>query len=294
MLFGGIEAGGTKFICAVSNEDLDILDEISIPTTTPEETFSKVFDFFDKHDLDAIGIGSFGPIDVNKESATYGYITSTPKKSWENINFLDIFKQRYNVPIGWNTDVNVAALGEVTLGAAKDKNSCVYITVGTGVGGGAVINGELLTGFNHPEMGHIYPPKHEEDSFKGICSFHKNCLEGLASGPAIESRYGEKAQNIPENHIAWEIEAHYLAHAALSYTMILSPECIIFGGGVMNQSHLFDLIRDKFNELIGDYLNLPPINEYIIPTGLGNDSGILGSLLLAKNEKSKEFMGGNR
>jgi fructokinase len=281
-MFGAIEAGGTKFVCAVSDEDLNIIEKITIPTTHPEETFAEVFKFFDQYELEAIGIGSFGPIDVNPESKTYGYITSTPKRLWRETDFLGAFKERYQIPIGWNTDVNAAALGEVTLGAAKDKKSCVYITVGTGVGGGAVINGEPLTGFGHPEMGHIYLPRHEKDSYEGFCDYHGNCLEGLAAGPAIEGRFGIRAENLPEDHEAWEIEAHYLAHAVMSYTMTLSPDCIIFGGGVMQQSHLFPLIREKFREILGEYVNLPALDEYIIPTGLGNESGILGSLLLAK------------
>lgn len=282
-MLGAIEAGGTKFVCAVSDADLNILEKITIPTTNSEETFAAVFDFFDQYELQAIGIGSFGPIDVNVNSKTYGYITSTPKRLWRDTDFLGVFKERYEIPIGWNTDVNAAALAEVTLGAAKDKASCVYITVGTGVGGGAVINGEPLTGLGHPEMGHIHLPRHEKDSYPGFCDYHGDCLEGLAAGPAIEERFGVKAENLSKDHEAWEIEAHYLAHAAMTYTMTLSPDCIIFGGGVMHQTHLFTLIREKFEDILREYVNLPALDKYIIPTGLGNDSGILGSLLLAKN-----------
>lgn len=281
-MFGAIEAGGTKFVCAVSDNDLNIVEKVTIPTTTPEETFTEVFKLFDKYELKSIGIGSFGPIDVDPASEKYGYITSTPKTLWKNTDFLGVFKERYQVPIGWNTDVNAAALGEVRLGAAKEKESCVYITVGTGIGGGAVVNGEPLTGHNHPEMGHFYPPKHPNDQFEGFCDYHGDCLEGLAAGPAIEGRYGIRAENLPADHEAWEIEAHYLAHAVLAYTTILSPECIILGGGVMHQEHLFDMVREKFAEILNSYLDLPPLDEYIIPTGLGNKSGILGSLLLAK------------
>lgn len=286
-MLGAIEAGGTKFVCAVSDDELNLIKKVTIPTTTPDETFGAVFAFFDQYELEAIGIGSFGPIDVNPQSEFYGYITSTPKRLWQDTNFLGVFKERYNIPIGWNTDVNAAALGEVTLGAAKDKKSCVYITVGTGIGGGAVINGEPLTGYGHPEMGHIHFPRHKNDSYAGACDFHGDCLEGLAAGPAIEGRYSIKAEELPADHEAWEIEAHYLAHAAISYTMTLSPDCIIFGGGVMQQKHLFKLVREKFADLLGGYLNLPPLDEYIIPTGLGNESGILGSLLLAKQSLSK-------
>lgn len=282
-MLGAIEAGGTKFVCAVSDGDLNIIERMTIPTTTPEETFKKVFKFFDQFELEAIGIGSFGPIDVNEDSDTYGYITKTPKPHWSNTDFLGVFKERYNVPMGWNTDVNAAALGEVTLGAAKDMESCVYITVGTGIGGGAVVNGEPVSGLGHPEMGHFYPPRHPKDTYEGTCSFHGDCLEGLAAGPSIEARYGIKGQDLPEDHEAWEIEAHYLAHAAMAYTTILSPECIVFGGGVMQQEHLFELVHEKFEQILADYLTLPPTSEYIISPGLGTDAGILGSLMLAKN-----------
>lgn len=282
-MYGAIEAGGTKFVCAVSDEELNIIEKVTIPTTKPEETFAEVFKLFDKYDLKSIGIGSFGPIDVNEESDTYGFVTSTPKPHWGNTDFRGVFKERYNVPVGWTTDVNTAALAEYELGAAQGKESCVYITVGTGIGGGAIINGKLLEGFNHPEMGHFYPPRHEKDNYEGICAYHGDCLEGLAAGPAIEGRYGISAKELPEDHEAWDIQAHYLAHAALSYTMILRPACIIFGGGVMSQSHLFDKVHQKFEEILSGYLAIPAIDEYIIPTGLGDQSGILGSLLLAKD-----------
>ena len=283
-MLGAIEAGGTKFVCAVSDNELNIIEEVSIPTTEPTETFNKVFEFFDRYELKALGIGSFGPIDTNKESETYGYITATPKRFWTDTSFQKVFEERYNIPVGWNTDVNAAALGEVELGAAKDKDSCVYITVGTGIGGGAYINGEPLTGLSHPEMGHFYPNRHEADDYEGVCSFHGNCLEGLASGPAIEGRAGIKAEELAENHLAWDIEAHYLAQAAIAYTTILSPSCIIFGGGVMKQEHLIEKIREKFEKLLNGYLKLPPVEEYLILPGLGDRSGITGSLLLAKRE----------
>lgn len=288
-MYGAIEAGGTKFVCAVSDKELNIVEKITIPTTTPEETFVKVFDFFDRFPLESIGIGSFGPIDVNKESKKYGYITKTPKKNWTNTNFVGVFKDRYQIPIAWTTDVNAAALAEYKLGAAQNKDSCIYLTVGTGFGGGAIVNGEILEAFNHPEMGHFYPKRHEKDTYQGKCTFHGDCLEGLASGPAIEERYGVSAKELPKDHEAWEIEAHYLAHAALAYTMILRPECIIYGGGVMEQKHLFAKIHEKFEELMADYLTIPALEDYIVSTALGNESGIIGSLLLAeKAYKGKE------
>lgn len=281
-MLGAIEAGGTKFVLAVSDDEFNIIERQSIPTTTPEETFEKVFEFFDQYDVSAIGIGSFGPIDVNIKSETYGYITSTPKTAWEHTDFIGVMKERYSVPMGWTTDVNAAALGELTYGAAKGKESCLYLTVGTGVGGGAVIKGEPLEGFGHPEMGHILVRKHPEDHFEGLCPYHGDCLEGLAAGPALEKRYGKKAQELTNNEQVWEIEAHYLAQALMSYTLTLSPEKIILGGGVMKQAQLFPLIRDKFIRLMNDYVQTPDMEEFIVSPQLKDDAGITGCLILAQ------------
>lgn len=281
-MLGAIEAGGTKFVLAVSDDEFNIIERQSIPTTTLEETFEKVFEFFDQYDVSAIGIGSFGPIDVNIKSETYGYITSTPKTAWEHTDFIGVMKERYSVPMGWTTDVNAAALGELTYGAAKGKESCLYLTVGTGVGGGAVIKGEPVEGFGHPEMGHILVRKHPEDHFEGLCPYHGDCLEGLAAGPALEKRYGKKAQELTNNEQVWEIEAHYLAQALMSYTLTLSPEKIILGGGVMKQAQLFPLIRDKFIRLMNDYVETPDMEEYIVSPQLKDDAGITGCLILAQ------------
>ena len=280
-MFGAIEAGGTKFVCAVSDENFTIKERVSIPTTTPEETMTEVFSFFDQYELTAIGIGSFGPIDVNKESDTYGYITSTPKAAWKFYDFLGSVKNRYSVPIGWTTDVNAAALGEIKLGAAKGLKSCVYLTVGTGIGGGAVINGELLEGYGHPEMGHIPVRLHPNETYKGTCPYHGDCLEGIAAGPAIEGRFGKKGHLLADQEEVWEIEAYYLAQALMNYTLILSPERIVLGGGVMKQKQLYPLVRQKFAELINDYVQVPDLEQYIVAPGLEDNAGILGSLLLA-------------
>ena len=280
-MFGAIEAGGTKFVCAVSDENFTIKERVSIPTTTPEETMTEVFAFFDQYELTAIGIGSFGPIDVNKESDTYGYITSTPKTAWKFYDFLGSVKNRYSVPIGWTTDVNAAALGEIKLGAAKGLKSCVYLTVGTGIGGGAVINGELLEGYGHPEMGHIPVRLHPNETYKGTCSYHGDCLEGIAAGPAIEGRFGKKGHLLTDQEEVWEMEAYYLAQALMNYTLILSPERIVLGGGVMKQKQLYPLVRQKFAELINGYVQVPDLEQYIVAPGLEDNAGILGSLLLA-------------
>lgn len=284
MLIGGIEAGGTKFVCAVGNERGEIFEKISFPTSTPSETIAKVVEFFRDKDIEALGIGSFGPIDPNKESSTYGYITSTPKPYWNNYNILGELKKYFDIPMEFDTDVNGAALGELKYGAAEGLNSALYITVGTGIGAGAVVEGKIINGLLHPEMGHIYIKKHEKDEYRGCCPFHKDCLEGLASGPAIERRWGMKGIDIPKDHPAWDMEAYYLAMALVNYILVLSPEKIIMGGGVMNQAHLFPMIRKYVKELLSGYVVkkeiLKNIDEYIVPPKLGNNTGVIGAIAL--------------
>jgi len=283
-MLGAIEAGGTKFVCVVSKNTFEIIDRINIPATTPDKTLNEVFNFFDNYELEAIGVGSFGPIDVNEHSDTYGYITTTPKIEWRYTNFVGRLKERYEIPIGWTTDVNASALGEFEKGAALGSKSVVYITVGTGIGGGAVINGEPLKGYGHPEMGHLLVRLHPDDDFKGVCPYHKNCLEGLASGPAIEERRGKKPQNIEKKDRIWEIEAFYLAQAIMNFTLTLSPEHIVLGGGVMQQTQLFPLIREKFKKLMNAYVITPRLENYIIKAGLDGKQGIIGGLLLAQKQ----------
>lgn len=289
MIFGAIEAGGTKFVCAVSDENLQILERSSIPTTTPEKTMTKVIEFFSKYDVDAIGIGSFGPIDVNPTSATYGYITKTPKVAWQNYPFLAEMKKHFDVPYGWTTDVNAAAYGEIKKGVAFGSNSCIYITVGTGIGAGIVVDNQVIHGFGHPEAGHILVRRHSDDQFEGNCPFHHDCLEGMAAGPAIEKRFGKKAQELGEDHKAWELEAYYLAQALVNYTLTVSPDKIIFGGGVMKQTQLFPLIYQEFDRLMNDYVETPLLEEYIVPCQLGDNAGITGCLLLAIDALEKKL-----
>jgi fructokinase len=281
MLYGAIEAGGTKFVCAVSNSQFEIIERISVPTTTPTETLEQVFHFFDQFSLKSIGIGSFGPIDVNKNSKTYGYVTSTPKQGWSNFDFLGSIKERYQIPVAWTTDVNAAAFGEYKKGNAQSCQSCLYLTVGTGIGGGAVINGRILEGYGHPEMGHLLVRTHPEDNYKGSCPYHGDCLEGLAAGPAIEKRYDKKGHELEDEDKVWEIEAYYLAQALVIYTLSLRPERIILGDGVMKQKQLFPLIRNEFIKLMNNYVPTPDVNQYIVEPGLGNNAGIIGCLLLA-------------
>ncbi len=286
MLIGGIEAGGTKFVCAVGNERGEVVERVSFPTTTPEETVARVVEFFRGREIVSLGVGSFGPIDPNKHSPTYGYITSTPKPHWGNYNLLGELKKHFNVPIGFDTDVNGAALGELEYGAAKGLNSVLYITVGTGIGAGAVVEGRVINGLLHPEMGHIYVRRHGKDTYEGGCPYHGDCLEGLASGPAIEARWGIKGDEIPDDHIAWEMEAYYLAQALVNYILIVSPEKIVMGGGVMKQLQLFPMIRRYVVELLNGYLVkdeiLSDIDEYIVPPELGDNAGIVGAMALAK------------
>lgn len=285
MLLGAIEAGGTKIICGIGNEKGELLEKIHFETLMPEETMPKIIAYFSDKKIEALGIGTFGPVDVNPSSSTYGYILDTPKAGWSMYPFLDEIKKHIHVPMMIDTDVNGAALGEAMWGIAKDVDSCMYITIGTGVGAGFYSQGRLLHGLLHPEMGHILLRKHPEDTYNGKCPFHGDCLEGLAAGPAIEERFGIKAYNLPPDHLAWEIEAYYIAQALINYTMILSPNRIILGGGVMKQQQLFPLIRKEFIKQLGGYIKKPElssdIDNYIVYPGLGDHSGMYGSLALA-------------
>lgn len=287
-LFGAIEAGGTKFVCAVGTADGEIKEKISIPTTTPEETMPKVIAFFQQHAIEAIGIGSFGPIDVDKKSKTYGNITTTPKTAWKGYPLLQTVRGAFSVPVGFNTDVNVAALGEARLGAAKGVDNCLYITVGTGIGAGAYINGELLQGLTHPEMGHILVRRHPKDTYKGRCPYHADCLEGLAAGPAIEERWGKKAIELSDKEDVWDMEGFYIAQSLMQYILILSPKKIILGGGVMNQTQVLTYIYKYLKELLNGYLSFAEVStnieNYIVKPGLGDNAGITGAILLAEKE----------
>ena len=290
-LYGGIEAGGTKFVCAVGSNPDDLCVNV-IETTTPDETISRVIAYFKKQNstkkLSSIGIGSFGPIDLNRNSKTYGFITSTPKLNWENVDFVGAIRSSFNIPIGFDTDVNAAAIGEYQWGAAQGLTNFIYLTIGTGIGGGGIINGIPLHGLLHPEMGHIFIPRDNSDkkSYEGNCPRHKDCFEGLASGPAIRNRWGRPPQDLNQDHPAWEYIAKYISYALVNYICTLSPQRIIIGGGVMKQSKLYPLIHEMVKELLNNYLQLPEITEniqnYIVPPTLGDRSGILGAIALAK------------
>lgn len=287
MLYGGIEAGGTKFILTVAESPTaPSVETISIPTTTPDETIGKSIEFFRKHKLSALGIASFGPVDLKPGSPTYGYVTATPKPGWQNTDVRSPFLQEFNIPIGFDTDVNAAALGEWRYGAAQGVDSVAYMTIGTGIGGGAIINGQMLHGLVHPEQGHITVRRHPDDQFEGHCPYHKDCLEGMACGPAIQARWGKTASHLPPDHQAWEFESYYLAQAICTWVYILSPQKIILGGGVMHQQHLFPRIRQYVQQLLNNYIQTPSItteaiNTFIIPPGLPDRSGAVGALELA-------------
>jgi len=290
-IFGGIEAGGTKFVCAIGVSPQELRAKISFPTTTPQVTIEQTIDFFQRGQqqygpLTAIGIASFGPIDPSPDSPTYGYITSTPKPGWKFFDFVGAVRKAFEIPIGFDTDVNGAALGEWRWGSAQGLDTFVYLTIGTGIGGGAMVNGRLLHGMIHPEMGHMLIPHDlQADPFPGVCPFHGDCLEGMANGPALEKRWGTRAENLPLDHPAWELEAHYLALGLVNLVCTFSPQRILLGGGVMKQAQLFPLIRLKVLEYLSEYIRalqiLEQIDRYILPPGLGAQAGVLGAIALA-------------
>ena len=296
-MFGGIEAGGTKFVCAVGSNPEDLRTPFRFGTTTPTETIGEIIKYFreqnKKEKIDAIGIGSFGPIDLKKDSPSYGYITSTPKIKWQNTNFYGKVKEAFNIPVGFDTDVNAAALGEKKWGAARDVSDFIYITIGTGIGGGGIINGDFLHGSVHPEMGHIFIPHDKKaDPYEGKCPFHKNCFEGLASGEAIKDRWGKPGEKLGKNHPAWELESKYISFAVINYICTLSPQKVILGGGVMKQKQLLPLIHERVKSLLNDYIQAPEImhniEKYIVLPELGDKAGVLGAIALAKREYEKQ------
>lgn len=288
--FIGIEGGGTKFVCAYGSGPNDLHERTVIKTQSPDKTMPEIIEYIRgvrlKADIKAIGVSIFGPLDLNKMSSTYGWVMPAASKvAWSNFNFVGTLKQHFNLPVGFDTDVNGAAIAEYRWGAAQGLDNFLYLTIGTGIGGGAISNGRLLHGAMHPEMGHIFVPQDPNDSFEGVCSCHKNCLEGLASGPAMKTRWKvNSALDLPEDHVAWDLEAHYLGLALASYSLILSPKRIVLGGGVMRQNHLLLKIHKKMLEFLNGYIDNPDVlsDRYIIKPGVGENSGVLGSIALAE------------
>lgn len=291
MRLGALEAGGTKMVCAIGNEAGEIFEQVSIPTETPEITMPKLIAFFKERNVEALGVGCFGPVELDRQSPKYGYITTTPKLAWRNYNIVGELHNELGCPVGFDTDVNGSVLGEATFGQAKGKKCVIYLTIGTGIGGGIYIDGKLLHGMLHPEVGHVLIRKRSDDLYEGKCPYHRTCLEGLAAGPAIEERWGQKAAELKNRPEVWNLEADYIAQALVGYIMTLSPEMIILGGGVMHQEQLFPLIREKVVQMVGGYIQteeLADIERYIVPASLHDDQGIMGCLELARRALAGE------
>ncbi len=288
-LYGVVETGGTKMVCAVVSGPDDVRDEVRFPTTSPAENIPQIIAFLQKHHrqtpLTAVGIGSFGPIVLDRSLPNYGSVAPTTKPFWSNAPVVAPIQQALGIPVGFDLDVTTAGLGELQWGAGRGLKHIVYYTVGTGIGAGVITNGGPIACLAHPEAGHQRLSRHPEDLFEGNCSFHADCLEGMASGPAIEKRWGMKAHLLPPDHVAWRIQADYLAQAVMNTILFVSPQRIILGGGVMEQMHLFPMIRQRVLERLNGYINVDAItqhiDEYIVPPALGNRAGMLGALVLA-------------
>lgn len=291
MQLGSIEAGGTKFVCAIGDEDYWIHDKIRIPTTTPEETLRQTVAYFKQFpELKALAISSFGPIELRHNSPKYGYITDTPKKGWANTNFVGRLKQDLDLPMYWTTDVNGSAYGEYVMSTLFNEQleSLVYFTIGTGVGAGTVVNGKFLGSLGHPEVGHVRLKRHPDDlDFPGICPFHGDCLEGLVCGPTFEARVGKPGKDVPLTNHVWDIMAYYVSQAALQETLLIRPDKIVFGGGVVSEPFLVK-VRAEFAKLLNNYVDVGKLTDYIVmPAVKDNGSATVGDFALALNEYNK-------
>jgi fructokinase len=289
-MFGAIEAGGTKFICAVGSGPGRLLSETRIETTAPDETLQQVIHFFRpaviEGSISRIGIGCFGPVDLDRGSSTYGFITSTTKPGWRNTDIVGRLQRELDVEVAFDTDVNAAALGEFTWGAGQGFDPLLYVTIGTGIGGGLINDAKPLKGLVHTEMGHVrIPHDRDQDPFPGSCPFHQDCFEGLASGPAIGKRLGRSGDELPDDDPYWQTEARYIALALQNFIVTLSPRRVILGGGIMQRNFLYAMIRAQVLQLLNGYVQHPDllqhIDEYILPPKLGTQSGVLGAIALA-------------
>ena len=296
-LFGAIEAGGTKFVCAVGTGPRDVRAQARIPTTTPAETLGAAIAFFRDEarthgPLAALGVACFGPVDPDPASPGFGRITQTPKAGWDSTDVVGPLRGAFGVPVGFDTDVNGAALGEWRWGAARGLDTFVYLTVGTGIGGGGMAGGRLLHGLSHPEMGHIPVPRDPaRDPFPGTCPFHRDCLEGLASGPALQARWGRPAADLVHRAEVWDLEADYLAAAVATFTWVLSPRRVILGGGVMEVPGLIERVRARVGPRLGGYPAHPGLQGglegYVARPALGGQAGVLGAMELARRALKK-------
>lgn len=285
MLLGTLEAGGTKMVMGLADEKGRIIRSASCPTRLPEDTLPDILAFFRGQKLDALGIATFGPVDLDPQSPSYGNITNTPKLAWQGFPLLSRLKEALKVPCAIDTDVNGAVLAEVRLGAAQGLSNVLYFTVGTGIGGGLMAEGKLVHGLIHPEWGHIILSRHPQDPLtRGVCPYHENCAEGFAAGTAMLARWAMPAQDLPDDHQGWDMEAYYLAQICVTALMTVSPQRILLGGGVMHHRELYPMVRRHVSELLGGYLSSPALHDmdrFIMPPALYPDSGLVGGALLA-------------
>lgn len=286
-LYGGIEAGGTKWVCALGSGPSDVRGTTTFPTTEPDETIARAVAFFAENgSLEAVGIGSFGPIDARRSSGSFGFITTTPKPGWAQTDVAGRLAEALAVPVAFDTDVNAAALGEHRWGAAVGLDSFCYLTVGTGIGGGVVVDGRLVHGLVHPEVGHMrIPHDRAADPFPGDCPYHGDCFEGLASGEAMRRRWGRAADEL-DGDAPWELEAEYIALGLVNVVCAVSPERIILGGGVMKEPTLLARVQERLRDLLAGYVDTPElkdgIRDFVVPPGLGDRAGVLGAIALAQ------------
>ena len=281
-MFGSIEFGGTKIRCAIIDENGNLIDQIRISTSKPEINIKEIEEFYKNKKISALGVGAFGPIDINKNSHSYGVIKNTPKKEWIDFNLLKNLSMIIDTKIEIVTDVGLSAIGEYSDGAGKNYQSMLYLTIGTGIGGAYIQDGKIINGLSHPEMGHIDITRDPDDHAKSVCMYHDNCLEGLASGPSIKERKGVEATQIDINDSVFDTTSNYIAKALYTYSLILRPNVIILGGGLMNKDGFIQKVRDKFDKLKGDYIDLPSSESYIVKPKLGDDSALFGGYYLAK------------
>jgi len=278
--YGSVEIGGTKTSCVVGSSPDDLSPVLTFSTSEPVETLGNVIDYLRAESPDAVGIAAFGPLDL-----VDGRVGVTPKEGWSGADLVGPLRASIEVPTGLDTDVNGAALGESRWGAAQGLRTFVYVTVGTGIGGGAIVNGETVHGLGHPEMGHISVRRHPEDTYPGICRLHGDCLEGLASGPAIGARFAVPGEALSGADLttAVEIEAFYLAQMMRNLVYILAPERVLVGGGVSGLPGLLDLVNRR---LVGELSGYPGFPEhdsgFVVPPGLGDMSGLAGGMVLAE------------
>jgi fructokinase len=291
-VYGGIETGGTKWECAIGTGPDDVRATETLPTGAPAETIGRAVAFFEREGpVEAIGIGSFGPVDARAGSPTWGHVTTTPKPGWAHTDIGPEIGRRLAVPVAFDTDVNAAALGEHRWGAAQQLDTFCYVTVGTGIGGGGMVGGRLMHGLVHPEFGHLrIPHDRDADPFDGVCPYHGDCWEGLASGRAIEARWGRPAAELADDEAVWRLEARYLGLGLVAVICVLSPERIVIGGGVMNGPGLVELVRREVVALLNGYLDMtaagPGLDGYICPPALGARAGVLGAIALAQTASS--------